>query len=117
VEPIYNKRGRVVAWHNDTDIYNLNGTHAAVVNGEDVYGHRGQHLGVFEDGLFRDHSGGVVAFKSGATGGSPILPIASIPPIPPIPSIPPIPAIPRIPPIPAIPKLGWGLEWPVFISG
>jgi len=41
VEPIYNKRGRVVAWHNDTDIYNLNGTHAAVVNGEDVYGHPG----------------------------------------------------------------------------
>jgi hypothetical protein len=80
-----------------------------------VYGHGGQHLGVFVGGLFRDHSGGVVAFKSGATGG-PILPIPSIPPIPPIPSIPPIPAIPSIPPIPAIPSLGWSTaDWQQFI--
>jgi hypothetical protein len=117
MEPIYNRRGQVVAWHNESEIYHLNGTHAAVINGQNVYNHAGKHLGLFKDGLFRDYRGGVVAFKVGATGG-PILPIASIPPIPPIPSIPPIPAIPAIPPIPAIPSLGWGdVDWPQFIAG
>ena len=117
MEPIYSRQGRVVAWRSDTNIYNLNGTHAAVINGQNVYGHRGQHLGVFVSGLFRDHLGAVVAYKSGAAGG-PIPPIPSIPPIPPIPSIAPIPAIPSIPPIPAIPNLGWSsLSWLNFIGG
>ncbi len=117
MEPIYDRQGKVVAWQNDSNIYHLSGSHAAVINSENVYGRNGQHLGVFKGGLFRDHQGGVVAFKPGATGG-PILPIPSIPPIPPIPSIPPIPAIPSIPPIPAIPSLGWSAgDWPGFIRG
>jgi hypothetical protein len=115
MEPIYDRRGQVVAWLEEEDIYHRNGAHAAVVNGENVYGHNGQHLGVFENGLLRDHSGGAVAFITGAEGG-PILPIPSISPIPPIPSIPPIRAIPSIPPIPAIPSLGWGKTWDEFIN-
>lgn len=115
MEPIFNNNGQVVAWLREKDIYHLDGSHAAVVNGENVYGHRGQHLGVFKQGLFRDQSGGAVAFIRGAHGG-PILPIPAIPPIPPIPAIAPIPSIPSIPPIPAIPSLGWGQVWNAFIN-
>jgi len=67
-------------------------------------------MGVFKNGLFRDHHGGVVAFKVGAKGG-PLLPIPSVPPIPPI------PATPSIPPIPAIPSLDWAaIDWNQFIG-
>ncbi len=117
MDPIYDRRGQVVAWLDGEDIYHLDGSHAAVVEGENVYAHDGQHLGVFTQGLFRDHAGGAVAFLNGAVGG-PILPIPAIPPIPPIRAIPPIPAIPVIPPIPAIPSLGWArTSWGEFIAG
>jgi hypothetical protein len=115
MEPIFDRRGSVVAWIKGEDIYDLDGSHVAVLNGWNVYGHQGQHLGVIDRGLFRDHRGGAVAFTRGARGG-PILPIPAIPPIPPIPSISPIPAIPSIPPIPAIPSLGWSaVDWRSFI--
>lgn len=116
MEPIFNRHGQVVAWQKGNDLYHLNGDHAAVINERDVYGHHGQHLGVFLGGLFRDHNGGVVAFKQGASGGL-ILPIPVIAPIAPIPAIPPIPSIPSIAPIPAIPTLGWAqLDWEQFIG-
>lgn len=81
MNPIYDRRGQVVAWLDDENIYHLNGRHAGVVDGNNVYGHRGQHLGVLDHGLFRDHRGGAVAFLEGATGG-PILPIPSNPAYP-----------------------------------
>ncbi|MNZ79119.1 hypothetical protein D3C78_977140 [compost metagenome] len=82
--PMYDSKGRVVAWIKKTNIFHLNGSHAAVVNRENVYSHSGKHLGLFKQGLFRDHSGGAVAFIKDASG-RPIKPIPSIPPIPPIP--------------------------------
>lgn len=117
MNPIYDRKGQVVAWlRNDRDIYQLDGKHAAVIKNGNVYGHRGQHLGIFKKGLFRCHRGGAVAFLKGASGG-PMLPLPSISPIPPIPATPPIPAIPSIPPIPAIPSLGWSsTAWGQFIS-
>ncbi len=36
MEPVYDRLGRVVAWHNDVNIYHLNGSHAAVINGDNV---------------------------------------------------------------------------------
>jgi len=104
-----------VAWRLDNDIYHLNGSLAAVINGENVYGHKGQHFGVFKNGLFRDHHGGVVAFIRSASGG-PVLPVPSVPPVPPVPSVPPVPAVPSVPPVPAVPSLGWGIQWQDFIS-
>ena len=115
MEPIYDRAGRVVAWHRGKDIYHLNSTHAGVINGVNVYGHHGQQLGVFKNGLFRDHRGGVVAFVRGATGG-PVLPVPSVPPVPPVPSVPPVPAVPSVPRVPAVPSLGWGQEWQQFIN-
>ncbi len=94
MEPIFNRNGRVVAWINENNICHLNGRHAAVLNGTNVYGQRGQHLGVFENGLFRDHRGGVVAFIRGGAGGRPVLPVPNVPPVPPVPSVPPVPAVP-----------------------
>ena len=115
MEPIYGHSGQVVGWLQGEDIYHLNGSHAAVLNGTNVYGHRGQQLGVFDKGLFRDHSGGVVAFIRGATGG-PVLPVPSVAPVPPVPSVPPVPAIPSVPRVPAVPSLGWGRSWEEFIN-
>lgn len=115
VEPIYNRTGQIVAWQRGTDIYHFNGAHAAVINGTNVYGHQGQQLGVFQNELFRDHRGGVVAFMKGALGG-PVLPVPSAPPVPPVPSVPPVPAVPSVPRVPAVPSLGWGQEWDQFIS-
>src|SRR5689334_10424103 len=105
MKPIYDRRGKVVAWQRDTDIYHLNGSHAGVINRQNVYGHRGQQLGVFKSGLFRDHRGGVVAFVRGASGG-PVLPVPSVAPVPPVPSVPPVPAVPSVPRVPAVPSFG-----------
>lgn len=116
MDAVYDADGSVVGWHRDPHLYTLDGSHIGFVNGENIYGHRGEHRGVFKKGLFRDHSGAVVAFKRGATGG-PLLPIPAIAPIPPAPGIPPIPAIPEIAPIPSIPSLGWSdLKWEEFVG-
>ena len=115
MEPINDRAGRVVAWRRGDDIYHLSGAHAGIIKGTNVYGHRGQQLGVFKNGLFRDHHGGVVAFMRGATGG-PVLPVPSVPPVPPVPSVAPVPAVSSVPRVPAIPSLGWGQEWKQFIN-
>jgi len=115
MEPIFNRTGRVVAWHHGNDIYHLNGFHVCFIDGTNVYGHSGQHLGVFTNGLFRDHHGGVVAFVRGATGG-PVLPTQWAPPVPPVPSVAPVHAVPSVPPVPAVPSIRWGQEWEQFIK-
>ena len=115
MEPIYDRRGSVVAWLSGQNLYHRNGQHAAVVHGDNVYGHRGQQLGRFVNGLFRDHQGGAVAFLRGASGG-PVLPVPSVPPVPPVPSVPPVPAVPSVPRVPAVPSLGWGAAWQNFIN-
>jgi len=118
MEPLFDRNGQVVAWLDGQNIHNLNGSHAAVLSGKgmkNVNNHQGQHLGVFKNGLFRDHQGGVVAFCRGATGG-PVLPVPAAPPKPPAPRVPPVPGVPAAPPGPPVPQLGWGLDWQEFIS-
>lgn len=70
MEPIYGPRGNVVAWHDEPDaIRDTHGRVAGWLYDDAVYGLRGQHVGYFNDGLFRDHRGAVVAWKAGASGG------------------------------------------------
>ena len=116
MEPIYDHKGRVVAWQHGSYVYHLNGSHAGVIYGTYLYSCRGHHLGVFKDGLIWDYRGGVVAFVRGASGG-PDLPILAAPPVPPEPSAPPKPAVPSAPHVPAVLSPGWGQqEWDQFIN-
>lgn len=87
----------------------------AFLHGDALFAMNGRYLGRFKNGVFRDKSGGAVAFVRGASGG-PVKPITEIPPIPSIPPIPPINPIPQIPPIPPIDSLSWGVSWERFLE-
>ena len=100
-------------------IQNIDGSQVAIISGEDVYGNDEQHLGTFNNRLFLDHDGGVVALISGADGEI-RLPVPSIPLIP---SITPggamltMPTIPTLPSLPSRVTLSWGKSWDEFIAG
>lgn len=67
---MYGPRGDVVAWNEDNDaIRDLQGRVIGWIYDDAVFGVRGQHVGYFNDGLFRDDHGAVVAWIEGATGG------------------------------------------------
>lgn len=113
--PIHGRYGEVLAWLKGDQVISLTGEHLAFLRGVNVYSYSGEHLGTFDQGFFRDHSGGCVAYVKGARGG-PVKPIRKTPPIPPISRIAPIRPIPSIPPISPIRKLQWGINWNQFIG-
>jgi len=70
MEPIYGSSGQVVAWLDDRDaIRDLRGAVVGWLYDDAVHGLSGQHRGYFNDGLFRDNRGAVVAWITGAGGG------------------------------------------------
>ena len=116
MEPIFGRHGEVLAWQNQSVIHDRAGRAIAFLSGLNVVNYRGVHLGVLDRGLFRDHSGAVVAFARGGTGG-PVLPVPSVPPVPPVPSVPPVPPVAPVPPVPAVSSLGWSrTEWQQFLG-
>jgi hypothetical protein len=67
MEAIYGPNGHVIAWFEGSDyVRDLNGSVIGWVYESAMHGLRGQHVGYFEDGLFRDNSGAVVAWIDGA---------------------------------------------------
>ena len=117
MKPIFDRRGKTVAWLNGNVIVDNTNRCKAFIANDSVYNYSSKHLGVLDGGRFRDHQGDTVAYVDGAGGVGPLLPIHEIPPIPSIPPIPPIPPVPSIPPIPAIPTFDWSrYSWDQFLN-
>ena len=115
MEPIYNRNGSMVAWLRDDVIYDISLKPCAFIRNETVFTYLPHHIGRFDCGFFRDKSGRVVAFISGATGGA-IPPAPKIPPSPPVPSAPTAPPAPSAPPAPPASSSKWSsLDWEEFL--
>lgn len=71
MDAIYGPSGAVVGWLFEGErLYSLRGEPLGWLLEDAVYSLRdGSHRGFYNDGLFRDHSGAVVAFTEGASGG------------------------------------------------
>ncbi|WP_303708427.1 MULTISPECIES: 4-fold beta flower protein [Microbacterium] len=107
MEPIYDSRGSVVAWFEDPDcVRDLDGAVIGWLYDDAVHATNGRHVGYFNDGLFRDNDGDVVAWVDGASGG-PIKPIREIRPVQPIRHISPIRPIREVRNVRAVRSLGW----------
>lgn len=84
MEPIFDRQGRTAAWRNRDVVHDLGGRPAAFIRDRAVFSLGGVCLGRFEDGLFRDAQGAVIAFLRDA--GSPMpLPVPEEAPVPPVP--------------------------------
>lgn len=84
MEPIYGPDGAVVAWNENNEIVrDLQGRVIGWLFDDAVHGTRGHHVGYFDDGLFRDKRGAVVAWMSGASGG-PVKPARHVRPSRPV---------------------------------
>jgi hypothetical protein len=100
VEPIFDRGGETVGWRKRDVVYALNGTARGFVFNRSLFGLAGEFLGRFEDDIYRDPAGRIVAFEREATGG-PLLPVPQPPPVAPPPQLrPPVPSFAAAPPAP-----------------
>jgi hypothetical protein len=100
VEPIFDRAGRTVGWRKRDVVYGMDGRARAFVSARALYTLDGAFLGRFEDDLYRDRAGRIVAFEREATGG-PLLPVPETPPVAPPPELrPPVPRFEPPPPAP-----------------
>jgi hypothetical protein len=118
VEPIFNREGRTVGWRKRDVVYRMDGTALGFVFNRVLFGRDGAFLGRFEDDIYRDARGRIVAFEREATGG-PLLPVPEPPPVAPLPELrPPVPAWGQVPPPPAMRSMRWSdLAWDDLVSG
>ena len=107
MEPIYGPGGEVVAWneHNDT-IRDLKGRVVGWLYDDAVQGVGGHHVGYFNDGLFRDNRGAVVAWVASATGG-PTKPVRHVRPVQPVRHVRPVRAVRHVRHVRAVRAIAW----------
>jgi len=98
LEPIFDGNGSTVGWRKRDVIYGLDGKARALVFSRCLYALDGRFLGRFEDDLYRDRDGRLLAFEREATGG-PLRPAALPPPVAPPPEL--RPPLPEFQPAPA----------------
>ncbi|WP_375334751.1 4-fold beta flower protein [Curtobacterium sp. MCBD17_013] len=80
---IYGPNGAVVAWLETDSIRSPRGAVIGRLSDDAVYNLRGGHVGYFNNRMFRDNSGHIVAFMEGATGG-PVKPVRQVRPVQPV---------------------------------
>jgi hypothetical protein len=118
VEPIFDRRGRVVAWLRNDVVFDR-GSHryVAFLQGRPghLFSYDGRYLGRLQRGYVRDRKGDAVAFLQGARGG-PVLPVYSDSAVRPVPLAPPVAPEPLPAPSPAAPTRNWSqLSWNQFL--
>src|SRR5579863_6331239 len=71
MEPVFNKRAKLVAWldNHSQVVFNLQCQPLAHVANRAVFNYGSEHLGYFDRGFFRDLSGNAVAFIRERSGG------------------------------------------------
>ncbi len=107
MEPIYGSTGNVEGWLENEIFYNLNGSPTLFLKSEHIYSFQnGEHKGRLLNGLIRDHSGAVVGFMDGATGG-PMKPLKSLTPLRPLKSLTPLKPLTQISPIKPLDVAAW----------
>jgi hypothetical protein len=116
MEPVFDRKGKTIAWLMEGVLFNLGGRPIAFLSKNSVVSYRAKYLGVLDKGFIRDRSGHAVAFLRGASGG-PMPPVPQVPPVPPVPQIPPVPPVSPIAPAPAVQSLSWStLAWESFLN-
>jgi len=116
MQAIFNKHGYTVGWLSGKDLYNLKGNFIGFLKGNAVYNNSSQYCGTLKQSFFRDYSGYVVAFLSGAKN-SPALPSFKV--LPSKPTKKQKLANKVAPPSPSTkpPKPSWSkLDWEIFIQ-
>jgi|KBSSwiStaDraftv2_1062776.scaffolds.fasta_scaffold440785_1 hypothetical protein len=117
MNPIHDSAGSVIAWIHEDVVYNLGGAPVAFVRNGSVIGFGGAHLGRFDQGHFRDHAGGVVAFTEGAIGG-PLKPVRAVTPVWPVRGVVPVRPVAPVAPVRPVDSLGWSSSrWTDFLMG
>jgi hypothetical protein len=117
VEPIFDQTGKVLGWFFNHVVYDRERRYRALVRSGAVYAYTGRYLGYLDQELFRDRSGQVVAYLSGAQG-APTPPLYEAPPEASSLPTPPMLPLPSMPPAPPTPRLGWSLvRWEGFLRG
>ena len=103
----YDAAGSPYAYSEDgSTVYTYSGVPVAYVRDDSVYAFSGRHLGFLEDGQIWDHSGAVILFTAGATGG-PMKPLRAIKPVKDVKRLQPLKGIPELKPISPIRTMGW----------
>lgn len=117
VEPIFDREGRTVGWRKRDVVYGMDGVARAFVFNRVLYSRAGAFLGRFEDDMYRDPAGRIVAFEREATGG-PLLPVTEPPPVAPPPELrPPVPKFAPAPP-PPMRSMRWSeRSWDELLAG
>jgi hypothetical protein len=91
MEPIFGSDGVAIGWRRRDVVFDIDGKAVGFVFNRALYTRGGRYVGRFEDDLYRDAKGRVVAFEREATGG-PLLPVITPPPVQPPPELrPPVP--------------------------
>jgi hypothetical protein len=111
MEPIFDRTGATVAWRRRDAIYDLQGKGIGFVHQRALFTRDGRYVGRFEDDLYRDTRGRVIAFEREATGG-PLLPVPG--PLPVAPQAEVRPPQPQFEPAPrpAMRSMAWSdLQW------
>jgi hypothetical protein len=117
VDPVFDRDGRAVGWRRKDVVFSLDGAAIGFVFNRCLYSLQGAFAGRFEDGIYRDPAGRIVAFERGATGG-PILPVPqAVPVAPPHELRPRVPAIEAPPPAPMRSMQWSALDFGELIAG
>ncbi len=118
MEPIFDRKGKAVAFRMRDYVYDREGKAIALVRERSLFTFAGDFLGRFEDGFYRDARSRAVAFEKGATGG-PTKPVPERNVIAPLrQELPHPPEKLEVPPRPPFRSNQWSdLDWDAFIAG
>lgn len=81
--PIFNKKGKTIAWLRGNELFNLKGHNVGFTINKSVYNLKSKPIGTLVKSFFRDEKGNVVAFLKDAKGGL-VLPAIKISPTKPV---------------------------------
>jgi hypothetical protein len=103
----YDSRGRPFAYSDDGEtIFAFSGKPLAYVDGDSVYSFTGAHLGFFEQGQIWDHSGRVLLFTDGASGG-PMKPLKALKPLKSLKQLKPLKGLKQLKPLKPLKSFSW----------
>jgi hypothetical protein len=104
---LYDSRGNPFGYSDDGEtIYTFDGKPIAFLDEDSLYAFSGAHLGFFENGQIWDHSGGVVLFTGGASGG-PMKPLKSLKPLKGLKQVKPLKGLKELKPLKPLKNMAW----------
>jgi len=111
----FDANGRPYAYSDDGEtIYTFAGRPIAFIDADSIYSFGGAHLGFFENGQVWDHSGRVVLFTDGSSGG-PMKPLKSLKPLKGLKQLRPLKGMKQMKPMRPLKGMAWSLATPASL--